>query len=229
MQTRQPVIERQTEPSRATRRRSLRGRTSHRGSVVVSGCLRAKEHHFESGLEHKALLVNFTRTDVVDVLEQPAAIRYVDKDGGDRSWTFDQLVTLDDGRRILVEVKPRAKAARKNLLKKLAHVAEQVPPTVATHVTTMDERDVPRAAVADARLFNAVRRDPPCGDDAALAALAANFVGAVSVASLVEASGLGARGFRAIARLVADGALAKVGTAALGYAGLVATVAGGAK
>ncbi len=81
---------------------------------------------------------------------------------------------------------------RKKLLEELALVAPQIPRTVATHVTMMDERDLPRAKVLDAQLFNAVRRDPPSGDDATVRAVAGRFAGAVCVAALVEAAGLGA-------------------------------------
>lgn len=65
-------------PSRATRRRSLRGETSHRGSVVLQKHGNATDTHFESGLERKALLVNGTRRDVVDVVEQPRRVRYLE-------------------------------------------------------------------------------------------------------------------------------------------------------
>ncbi len=208
-------------PSRASRRQSLRNKVTHRGNLVLNRPGRQTAAYFESGLEANALLVNGARPDVVDVIEQPSPISYRDRDGRVREWTFDQLVIFEDGTRCLVETKPWKKIVSKGLCETLEHVAAQIPPDVATHVTTMHEHDLPRSCVHDAMLFNAVRRDELNGDDDAILMIARGLAGATSVNTLVAASELGARGFRAIARLVADRRLEKVDSSPLDYTSLV--------
>ncbi len=210
------------KPSRASRKPSLHTKGSHRGSFAGTA---GSTFLYESDLEAKIAIVNGIRPDVVDVLDQPPTILYRDRSGVVRAHTFDQRVTLSDGRTVLVAVKPRAKAMRRKLLEEIAVNAGQVPPDVASHALVMDERDAPADAVRDAKLIHAVRRDPPSEADAVVLRLVGGISGAVTMRALVEASGLGADAYRAVVRLVAAGILQKRQTAALGYASLLAPAA----
>ena len=95
-----------THASLATRQFSLRGRCNFRGEIVHDG----RAVRFESLLEYHTSLVLLADQRVANLVEQPSAIQYTAMDHCTHRHTFDFLVTLKDGRRIAVLVKPFRKA-----------------------------------------------------------------------------------------------------------------------
>ena len=209
----------------ASRIPSLRSKGSHRGSMLST--LQSRAIVYESKLEADVAFALMARGDVVEIIDQPPPVFYIDRDGTARQTTFDFLIVLKDGRRIFIAIKPAERALKRDFQGLMEHIAAQISRKVASHVLVVDERDLFRDALKDARLFHAVRRDPPSPADAVVKRLIAGINAAVEVEALVKASGLGAMAFRAVARLVADGLLTKVGSKPLSRTSLITAVAHG--
>jgi len=190
--------------SRASRFPRLRSKGSFRGSFV--GGKPPRQIVFESKLECDIACVLLARPDVVDVLDQPPAVIYFDG-GKKRKHTFDFLVHLTDGRRIAIAVKPYEKAVKNHLSEKLKLIAAQLHHSFATEVMLMTEQHVSRAIIHDAKLIHTASRLSDPVADSEIMAVAGNLFGDVTIDALVKTSGLGARGFGAVIRLIADGSL----------------------
>lgn len=90
---------------RIMRRRTVRPNTrSFTGRHVVRDA--SKDVRFESGLERDFLTLTRFRSDVLDVLEQPITLEYLDSQGRKRRYTPDFKVAYRD-RTVLYEVKYR--------------------------------------------------------------------------------------------------------------------------
>ncbi len=210
-------------PSRGTRGPFRPNRGSSRARIV--GGHVPTEMRMESGLEKKAAYVLLADPDVVDIQEQPPAIGYVEADGTPVRYTWDALVTLRSGTRILVAIKPEKIAQKTGLREQVQRFAAQTPRSVADKAVLITGEKLPRDLVHDAMLIHSVRRDPDRSADVTVQAFVAGLAGTVAVSTIVAATGLGALAFRATVRLVADGTLAVVGGNRLGYATRVALAA----
>ncbi|UMY17115.1 Tn7 transposase TnsA N-terminal domain-containing protein [Methylobacterium organophilum] len=214
-----PHLFRPPGPNRASRNVRVRSRSTSCSTLVVGDTPR--EMPCESDLERKAALAFMARPDVVDVREQPPAVPYRDEAGVRREHTFDLLVTLTTGRRILFEVKPAKIAERKNLRAKMELIAGQVPRHVADEVNIVTDRKLGRAVTHDAELVHYARGCVDPEADAAVAGIVDGLNGSVTVETLVKASGLGASAFAAVVRLIASGRLRVMGRPRIGYDTLV--------
>lgn len=168
----------------------------------------------ESGLEKKVAHFLLTHPQVADLREQPDAVQWLDAEGTLRRHTFDFLVTLKDGRKLAVAVKPKAR--RRRLDQILAAIANQVPTGFADGVLVMTDEDVPRDVVHNAALLHHCRRGANPTHDAIVQRLVAT-PGRGTVGQLVAASELGGAGFRAVVRLIANGTIQVQGGARIGY------------
>lgn len=207
-------------PSRGTRGPFRPNRGSSRARIV--GGTVPTEMRMESGLEKKAAYVLLADPEVVDIREQPPAIDYVEADGTPVSYTWDAIVSLRSGTRILVAIKPETIALKTGLRERIARFAAQTPRSVADKAVLITGEKLPRDLVHDAMLIQSVRRDPDRSADVTVRTFVAGLAGTVTVATIVAATGLGALGFRATVRLVADGTLAVVGGGRIGYGTRVA-------
>lgn len=206
-------------PSRASRKPSARSRTSARPTCVTPN---GYEADYEALLEFRAAQVFQARPDVAEVLEQPAPVHYVDDANVVRSHTFDLLLRLRDGTRIAVIVKPSALVAQRGTERLRDLLAAQTPASFAQQFLIVTERDLDRGRVAVAKLVHAARRCPDPERDAELRTMVASLEGPTSVQDLVEASGLGASGLMAVARLVGEGRLTLADERRLDFAAIVA-------
>lgn len=104
----QNLIYRAPEPSRASRAVVRRSKASLRGSMIAKlpAFDRPRVIQFESMLEYRFLCLMLVRDDVHDIQEQPPAVQYRRADGNPTSHVFDFLVTLTNGDRIAVAIKP---------------------------------------------------------------------------------------------------------------------------
>lgn len=204
-----PRRERHRSPraSRASRKISI----GDKGSV--SGVLIANDTKvwFESQLEYWILLALLARWDVVDVWEQPTPVEYVDDDGVKCTHTFDFLVTLRDGRRIAVAVKPAAKVESTGIKRIVDLIAEQMSPAFAGYVTLVTDKSLTIDDRINAQLIHAVSDDNEPEDDAVVARLVKKLRGETTVGKLVAASGLDGYGFRAVVRSIGAGHLMLTG------------------
>jgi hypothetical protein len=204
-----------TKLSQASRRPSLRGRGSVRGSLVdIFG---RREIVFESRLERGLAEMLLARRDVSDILDQPPPVRYVTADGRTRTHTFDFLARTADGIRLAIAVKPEAKVERSGIQAVLALVREQVGPRFADVYLLRTDRHITPDRVYNARL---ILRSRVCRDEtdvAAMWAIVDTLPGSFRIADVVIHSKLAARGFNALICLVDDCRLKPVGTGKIGY------------
>lgn len=193
------------EPSRASRNFALRSTASYRGSLVDHG--RNRQFNFESLLELDHLYIALTHNEVADVEEQPSPITYVGPDGQPAIHTFDALVTLKNGRRIAVDVKPRSKVERSGIRTVQRLIRDQIGTGFADAFVVRTEDHLHPDDVWDARWTMRARRLADPRADAAVQALLPCLHTWCRLRDFVAAVGIEAAGFNAAVRLIALGLL----------------------
>jgi hypothetical protein len=140
------------EPSRATRDVVRRSKASLRGSMIAKlpAFERPRVIQFESMLEYRFLCLMLVRPDVLDIQEQPPAIRYRRADGSEASHVFDFLVTLIGGKRIAVAIKPAERVIQRDFITELHHVAAATPKHFANRIKLVTDEQLDRRAAAEA-------------------------------------------------------------------------------
>jgi hypothetical protein len=201
----------------ATRIPSRRSRGSSRSSIV--GGAEPRRIYCEGGLEEKTAYVLLAHPDFADLWEQPPAVEYIDECGIRRRHTFDFLLLLKSGTKIAIQVKPSKFEAKWQPIIRM--IAGQMSPKFADFALLLTEEKLGPDLVHNAMLIHAVRRDPPRGYDEQLRSIVRTLNGHVTIANLVECSGLEGNAFRAIVRLVANGELAAHGDGRIDYGTMV--------
>lgn len=168
---------------------------------------RPRKIWFESWPEYKCLLLLLAMGDVYNIWDQPPKIRYRNGAGKYRNHTFDYLVTLLNGERIAIAIKPSALVIRRDFIDELGYVAAAVPLEFADRVLLVTEKNLNKDEVANAEMLHAFRRQPDVKADEAIAGIIAGLTGGVAIGNLVEESQMGGRGFRAVVRAIYDGKL----------------------
>lgn len=191
-----------TAPSIASRFPELKSRASCRGFAVYKN----RTTVFESHIELCVIWICSTMPDVVEIIDQPPAVTYVDSAGIPRKHTFDFLVIMADGRRLFLMVKPAAKATKARALARM--IAGQLAAGTANSIHVVTDADFSRTDRHNAQLLFECMRFPISAHDSAIDSITVNMAGAVKVNELVSASGLGGLGFRAVMRALARGILA---------------------
>jgi hypothetical protein len=190
---------------RGSRKITTRSRFSARGYVVAhlpAHPDRQQRVGYESNLERSFVLLTLSQPDVADLVEQPFTVIYTDGFGRPRRYTFDYLVVRANGRRTAVEVKTAERANTARVRDKLSAVAAQLPPKLADEFRLFTNADFePWMTVNAAQLLHC-RRKPDHAADEALASTISGLNGQITIAELVDLTGIGARGFRAIIRAI---------------------------
>lgn len=155
---------------------------------------------YDSNTEMKCMLVLLARPHVAG-LESQVRFQWLDADGKRGEHFFDFRVLMNDGKRVAIMVKSEYRRNLPKVQDKLAEVAARVPRSFANQVVVMTERDIDPVEYFNAEMMHEMRRPDPDADTAARRLLY-ETVGAVRVKDLVDAIGLGARGFRAVVRLL---------------------------
>lgn len=196
------------EKSRASRKPALTSREICRGSAIFQN----RVVYFESHLELMVLYMLTLRPETLTIQEQPPAVIYLDGETHCRH-TFDYRVIDRDYSEMLVDVKPAARVLRSGILTQHRLIAEQLSlgPVKSLHLVT--DADFTRADRYNATMAFDFFRFPVAEHDEALTEFAAEITGAVQIADLVNASGLGAMAFRSIVRLIFSGVFVKVNPA----------------
>ncbi len=159
----------------------------------------------ESHLELSQLFILNAEPAIADLREQ-VRFRYGPR-GAERVHVFDMLATRRDGTRIAYAVKPEVRLASGRFLAEMREVAWWVAKTrFAAEVRLLSDADVDSVALHNAKLIAAVREADPEAETAARKA-AAGITGAVSLRDLTVATGLEARGYSALLRLIRTGVL----------------------
>lgn len=148
----QTLIHRAPEPSRASRDVVRRSKASLRGSMIATlpAYERPRVIQFESMLEYRFLCLTLLRPDIHDILEQPPAILYRRADGSTARHVFDFLITLTNGERIAVAIKPAGRVIRRDFITELRHIAAAMPKHFAHRVRLVTDEQLNRRAAAEA-------------------------------------------------------------------------------
>lgn len=148
----QTLIYRAPEPSCASRDVVRRSRASLRGSMIAQlpAFERPRVIQFESMLEYRFLCLTLLRPDIHGILEQPPAILYRRANGSTARHVFDFRVTLTNGERIAVAIKPADRVIRRDFITELRHVAAAMPKHFAHRVELVTDEQIDRRAAATA-------------------------------------------------------------------------------
>lgn len=177
----------------------LRSRGSGR-SFVVGGPTR-HVIQCEAFLERTTLLHILTHPNVADVHEQQKFSWFGDDDRK-HSHFFDFIVVLKDGRKVAVAVKPEEHKA------KLLKLWPTITAAARSHVDECiiwTERRMTRASAYNALLLYSTRRCPNDAHDARVREVVATLCGQATIGAIIQKSGLGGDGFRAVVRLIDAG------------------------
>ncbi|MDA9509424.1 hypothetical protein XI09_33270 [Bradyrhizobium sp. CCBAU 11386] len=179
-------------------RGSCRGFAIHQNRTVV----------FESHLELMVMFLFAIRPDVAEIIDQPASVSFIDRDGKLRRHTFDFLIILAGGLKIFIAVKPEKRVAQSGIRQTISLIAEQLAPGIADQIALITDRDFTRADRFNAQQAFECARFPIPEHDDLIDRMTENMIGSAKIADLVDTSGLGGMGFRAVVRLLARRVLA---------------------
>lgn len=181
--------------------------TSSKGHCLVFGVLGdgpGVRVTGESHLEFNHHLLFNADPDVVDQREQ-VLFQYGADD--EKRHYFDIVVTRKTGSRIAYTVKPERRVSAR-FLDEMREIAFWVRKKgFAADVRLLTERDIDATRLYNARIMAAVRTSDPEAE-AIVCEEARGILGAVTVRNLTDRVDLGARGYRAILRLIRLGEFA---------------------
>ncbi len=183
-----------------TARKVAVGAREHATGQVTFGPDEGYTLGFDSNTEMKCMLVVMARPNVVGI-ENQVLFEWVKSDGKTGKHFFDFRVLLADGKRRAIMVKSEYRRRQTKVQNELAEIAARVPSSFADEVVVMTERDIDPVEYFNAEMMHEMRRPDPEADAIARGVLG-EIVGSAQVQDLVEAIGLGARGFRAVVRLI---------------------------
>lgn len=104
------------------------------------------------------LCLILSQHDPYDVWEQPPAITYVDPRGRPATHYFDFLVTLRDGTRLAIAVKPMKHVVKYSFVEELECIAASTPKQFADRVLLITDQHIDRdSAIEAARQLNVHR------------------------------------------------------------------------
>lgn len=186
--------------STASRRPSVRSKGSLRSFMVNHGDQR--EIVAESGIERDLAAVLCADRRIVHVEDQPPPLRLRIDDRQVRR-TFDFRVTMRDGRRIAIAVKPAAKIERSGI-QTVIDQAENQAPWFADRFMIVDETKVTRTMGNLAREILHARRFKNEEHIAAVRAAIETVHGTLLIRDLVRLSGVGAPAWWAILYLIGE-------------------------
>ncbi|MFA8386989.1 MAG: hypothetical protein ACEPO2_15305 [Pelagibaca sp.] len=169
-----------------------------------------KQEFWCASFEESQVMRNIAaHPDVINFKEQGTRVDFVDETGRATHTRVDIHVLMRSGDEVLVSVKYDAKARRPRYLDHVAHIARQTPKKIADRFVVASRYTFHPVFRANAMAINKARNgwDPEADD---LVLMVSETLGErFSFQKLVDAAGIGARGHRAVMRLVGDGDLRK--------------------
>lgn len=181
-------------------------RPKKRGSRVgfVIDPYRRREVWFESRLEEDWAVVLVTKPNVIEVREQQA-VRYR-KNGRDHTHFVDYVVTWKNGLRTAFAVK-YVVDVDDNLVETLRLVSDQAGDRFADDYRIATEKQLTKVQIENAKDILACGADGDAEGRTMVADALRELPRSARLAAIADASGLGARGYRAAIALVQEGAL----------------------
>lgn len=183
-----------------TTRKVAKGRRTHFTGQFTFGPDEGRTMDIESHTELCTALVTIARPDVAG-LENQVPFKWVKPNGKTATHHFDFRVLMADGSRRAIMVKSEYRRHQPEVQAELAQIAAQVTPDFADDVVIMTERDLDPVELFNAEMMHEMRRPDPEAD-AIGRRIMNEMVTSVQIQDLVDAIGLGARGFRTIVRLI---------------------------
>ena len=168
---------------------------------------RNREFVYESKPERGFIYISLASPLVSDYLDQPPPVTFRWPNGRIGEHTFDALLVLKDQTRVAVDVKPKGKVVRSQILEIQRLIEEQVGTAFADIYLLRTEDHIHPDDVHDARLVLRARRLACAASDALVGKLVSSLHGWCRLRDLVAASGIGGNAFNAAVRLIADGTL----------------------
>jgi len=154
----------------------------------------------ESHLELCHLKLQNARPDVVDIREQ---VRFVYGRNNDRSHIFDMVVVKECGNRVAYTVKPLGRLASGRFIDEMQVISWWVEHKgFASTVRLLTDADIDMSELHNANCNIVLRDQDPIAERAARHAVS-KVCGTISLRDLTQEVGLGARGYRALRRLIA--------------------------
>lgn len=193
--------------TRATRMYPARSRASGRGFVIAKlrGSVIWRQFIFESHLERKCLLVLLSQHRVVDIWDQPPQITYETRTGRAKYHTFDFLVTLDDGKKVAIAVKPDGMVAQNGFDQEFTLIKAQTAKQFADDVFLITDSSFSAAEARNAELLHMFRQADDSEADVAVQQILRGMNGEMSLGQVVATAGLQGRAFRAGFKAIFDG------------------------
>ncbi|PSH65307.1 hypothetical protein [Phyllobacterium sophorae] len=189
--------------------RNLRG-------IIVNPKTR-REIKFESGHERDAAYLLIASPDVVDVIEQPPAVPYVDSQGKQHWHTFDLAARLTSGERGAYPVKATSMVERSGIAEELNHIRDQGSAPWADRICLRTGEHMSRDAADNARLIADATRWKNAADVEVVREFARTLVGSIAIRTLTDATIPAAAGMQAVLCLLAEGFLNLSGTGLIEY------------
>lgn len=192
------------KPSVATRTPRPKKRGSRVGFIVDP--FRRIRIWYESALE-EAILLCLVASPAVTKVEEQQRIRYRDADGADWTYTSDFRVTWRSGRVSTIEAKYVADAVKGRTTERLELIAANAIDGMTDDYRIVTERDVDEVSIANARDIVGCGLDDDVLGKRHVADVLKRLPSTTTLAEVVDASGLGVRGYRAAVALLQSGVL----------------------
>lgn len=196
-------------PSLAARKMSIASKGHFTGHLIVRDGEHERIVEVESHLE-MLWAIYLLSLPCVDTIIEQAAFDWVDAHGKARIKYFDFLVVLRDGRRLACEVKPSKRLESGRVVAELRQISAQLVPEFADEVRLLTEKGLDPISLYNAEMFMGMRDADPEVDNAALSEVR-KLRGTATMADLTRLIARGARGFRALVRLIMNQILRVVG------------------
>ncbi|WBU60580.1 hypothetical protein [Paracoccus albus] len=188
-------------PSTCDRRPARMSKGHFTGQMMV-GPWPGRVLHIESLLERKwACCLDAHET--TEELREQVAFEWRGPDGRLKTHYFDLCVDQTDGARVAYTVKPEARLTEK-FLAEISEIARQAKAAgFVDDVRLLTDADIDRVELTNAQLIRAMRK-PDAEADAAAAAVLQKMAGLTTLGELRDRIDMGARGYRALIRCLAD-------------------------
>lgn len=188
-------------PSSPARKVSGASKGHFTGQMVIPDGTRGRIVLSESRLEILWTIYLLSLPEVETVVEQ-VEFKWYDEQGEYHPKYFDIVAVLRNGKRLACEVKPVIRLQSGRVMRVLRQIAAQLDGRFDA-VRLLTDQDLDRISVHNAETFFAMRTPDPEAD-AAATAVVARLAGSAVLAEVSREVGLGARGTRALIRLIAD-------------------------
>lgn len=198
---------RNTLPSRAVRKISLRSKGSGRGHFLMD--LPDLDHtirvNVESGLEKNTGHVLAADPALIDLREQAFTFQYVDAWGHKRNHTIDFLATYAGGFKVAFVVKNTKDARSQKFRDNFKRIKAGMPRHLADDVILVTNQSFTRTQIRNAAKLHHFRMFPDPEADEILAAALKRLSKPVTILELGRLTGLAGRAYRAAFRLIFAG------------------------